>query len=524
MRLYLYIYLVFAISLNAQISPGDLTEAHKHLEGMSNCTKCHELGEEVTNDKCLDCHSDIRQSLQNNKGFHSSSDVIDQKCYNCHSEHHGRNFDIIRFDHDEFDHTLTGFELTGKHNEIECEDCHNTEFIQTEKHREKEETFLGLSQSCSSCHTDYHQGTLGDACADCHDTNKFIPASKFNHDNAKFALRGAHTEVECRACHNLEIRNNKSFQVFKGLQFENCIDCHQDIHKGKFGTNCESCHSVQSFKRIKNIDRFDHSKTNFPLVGQHQFVKCESCHQNSLSSKPKHEKCIDCHDDYHQGDFNVAGQIKDCSECHSEKGFLPSTFTLELHQKSQFPLTGSHLALPCVYCHKTGEDYEFDFRTTNCIECHDNIHSDKISSQFLNEQRCEDCHTTNFWSEINFDHNRTNFKLEGRHAATPCSDCHFTVSENEVEQVFIGLSTGCESCHEDIHFNQFRIEGQTDCAGCHGFANWNPLKFDHSKTEFPLDGKHKNVACEKCHEQIETPVGKYVKYKFEDITCKNCHS
>ncbi len=30
-----------------QISPGDLSNAHKDLEGMSNCTKCHVLGDKV---------------------------------------------------------------------------------------------------------------------------------------------------------------------------------------------------------------------------------------------------------------------------------------------------------------------------------------------------------------------------------------------------------------------------------------------------------------------------------------------
>ena len=30
---------------NAQISPGELTKSHAHLEGMLNCTKCHVLGD-----------------------------------------------------------------------------------------------------------------------------------------------------------------------------------------------------------------------------------------------------------------------------------------------------------------------------------------------------------------------------------------------------------------------------------------------------------------------------------------------
>lgn len=42
---------VFSLILNAgifaQLSPGELSKPHSKLEGLSNCTKCHELGEQV---------------------------------------------------------------------------------------------------------------------------------------------------------------------------------------------------------------------------------------------------------------------------------------------------------------------------------------------------------------------------------------------------------------------------------------------------------------------------------------------
>lgn len=524
MKRYLYIYLILPITLLAQISPGDLTEAHKDLEGISNCTKCHEIGEEVKDEKCLDCHSSIRNSLLTNTGFHSSSEIKSKKCYECHSEHHGRNFQIVRFDQTEFEHTKTGFKLTGKHAEIKCEDCHKPEFIQSEELKNNKGTFLGLSQNCNTCHEDYHQGTLGAECGDCHNTKTFNPAEKFDHNTAKFKLTGAHLKVECKDCHKIEIRNNKSFQVFTGLQFGGCVDCHTDIHKGRFGQVCEDCHSTSSFMRIKNIEKFDHSKTNYPLLGRHQFLNCTDCHKSSLSSKPKYEKCLDCHEDFHKGDFVSNGIVKDCAECHLESGFLPSIYTLELHQKTRFPLTGSHLALPCVYCHKTNDEYHFKFTNVGCIQCHDNIHKGFISVKFLSDDNCNECHKTTLWSEIEFDHNRTGFKLEGKHEQILCSFCHIKKTEKALSQNFINLSTVCESCHKDVHFNQFKIEGVTDCSRCHGFINWEPSKFDHSKTQFPLEGGHSKVKCEGCHKEIETPVGKFIKYKFEETKCINCHS
>lgn len=517
-------YIFFSLPLFAQISPGDLTEAHKYLEGIWNCTQCHELGEDVTNFKCLNCHSHINNSIEMKTGFHSSAEVISKKCYTCHSEHHGRNFDIIRFDHDEFEHSKTGFKLTGKHLEVECEDCHKPDLIQMEELKENSGTFLGLSQNCHTCHEDYHQGTLGINCTNCHTTETFKHASKFNHDSAMFILAGAHQKVECENCHKVVIRNNKNFQVFVGLQFNQCTDCHEDIHRGKFGNNCESCHSTISFKQIKNIEQFDHSKTNFPLVGQHQFVACRDCHKASLSSKPNYKKCIDCHDDFHKGEFTINNNIRDCSECHTEESFLPSTFTLELHRKTDFPLTGSHLAVQCTSCHIVQNDYRFEFTSFSCIECHENIHKGKMSNRFLSDQTCEGCHNTVLWSDIKFDHDRTDFELRGKHSEINCTDCHFRNVNNKFIQEFQDLSQNCEDCHNDIHFNQFDISGLTDCSRCHGFNNWEPVYFDHSKTEFPLDGKHADVKCKECHKEIQTPVGKFLKYKFEETKCINCHS
>ena len=99
----------------AQISPGDLATVHAHLEGMANCTLCHTLGAKVSNEKCLDCHKEIKKRLDESKGFHTSSKVKGKECIICHSDHYGRNYDIVHMVKDKFDHNDTGYKLEGKH-------------------------------------------------------------------------------------------------------------------------------------------------------------------------------------------------------------------------------------------------------------------------------------------------------------------------------------------------------------------------------------------------------------------------
>ncbi len=108
------IFILVSVSvskLNGQLSPGDLSNPHAHLEGLSKCTQCHVLGNRVANEKCLTCHSEIQQRLTNQKGYHSSSEVKGKTCFSCHSEHNGKNFQLVRLDITTFDHNLTGLRV-----------------------------------------------------------------------------------------------------------------------------------------------------------------------------------------------------------------------------------------------------------------------------------------------------------------------------------------------------------------------------------------------------------------------------
>src|ERR1035437_2330586 len=96
--LFLGILLLTISSAVAQISPGDLSRAHAGLDGVSNCTKCHTVGNKVTREKCLSCHKEIQANITANKGYHASAEVTGKQCTVCHNEHHGRNFQLVRLD------------------------------------------------------------------------------------------------------------------------------------------------------------------------------------------------------------------------------------------------------------------------------------------------------------------------------------------------------------------------------------------------------------------------------------------
>ena len=368
LRTYLLVlFATLASVANAQLSPGDLTEAHKHLEGMGNCTKCHDLGNKVTNALCLACHKEIDNLMDLNRGYHSSEEVKNKDCTVCHSEHHGRKFDMMRFDQDNFDHDLTGYVLEGGHKPIDCRECHKPDyiedrsiFLETPDIAKLEKTFLGLQEACLTCHDDYHQKTLDNDCIQCHNFEEWRPAPGFDHDNTEYPLEGKHVDVECVKCHKETIRNGLDFQQFSDVPFADCIDCHEDVHEGRLAGACNNCHTVEGFEIFKAKRTFNHNTTKFPLNGAHKTTDCYACHEKASEPSLVFQDqlgvgvndCATCHDDVHEGRYG-----SDCAQCHQETSFFDlRTLDFFDHDQTDYPLEGKHVDVDCKECH-TAERY-----------------------------------------------------------------------------------------------------------------------------------------------------------------------
>jgi hypothetical protein len=514
----------------AQFSPGELARAHEKLEGMNHCADCHEVGKEISGVKCLTCHIEIKKELDLKRGYHFA--VNGNNCVTCHKDHMGKDARITVLDRSQFDHTKTGFALSGKHTTKDCEDCHRAKFIKDPEVAKKgRKTMLGLNAACISCHEDRHRGALGTDCNSCHTTTAWKPASGFDHSKTKFALLGKHRDVVCDKCHKEPATGNESRTTILGTKsFADCTPCHSSQHGAKFSSQtCASCHVPTGWNEVRE-QQFNHDLTNFKLLGKHALVKCQECHRPNAKApsgrvlKLAHDKCTDCHGDYHRGEF-LAKHGNDCAKCHTEESFRPSAYSLTRHKESRFPLTGAHVAVPCMRCHNpsSNERSVFRFSTLQCESCHKDPHGGQFKT-LAGGTDCSRCHSTEIWKPTSFDHSTTSFALVGKHTTIACSSCHKSAGKNTVVQ-YKTVSPKCESCHDDPHAKQFAVRGNTTCTPCHTAVSWSSLVFDHEKqSSFSLTGAHKQVACHSCHKQELMNNKLVVRFKPLPSKCESCHA
>lgn len=541
----------------AQISPGELSAPHAGLDGSGSCLECHAQRKGVDPALCLDCHELLAARVEAGLGLHARVEY--EECATCHIEHHGREFELVWWGdagESAFDHRLAGYELDGAHGRAGCRDCHRPQSIAApeellRRDKELERTFLGLDSACLACHPDEHRGQVaGDSCLDCHTMEAWMPPARFDHDRSRFALTGRHRDLDCVSCHTAIEPADGAGEPYLGFAvaaFQGCADCHRDPHQGRLGGRCSSCHETTGWRRVDRAS-FDHDRTRFALAGRHREVDCAGCHRFGEPVRvARFARCRDCHAEAHLGQFDGRADGGACESCHEVSGFRPSTFGLEDHQASAYPLAGAHLAVACDACHERldtrrlvailgrGErlsarepatSVRFRLVATACLDCHADPHRDEVS-ELVASAGCEGCHSLTSWRTVEFDHQRTGYPLLGGHLGRACGDCHPAVpaAAGQARIRLADAPTACGGCHRDPHAGQFAAAaGQVGCERCHEVNDWSAPGFDHQTgSAFPLEGAHATLECGRCHLREVVSGTPTTRYKPLPTRCAGCH-
>ncbi|HZU84227.1 MAG TPA: cytochrome c3 family protein [Polyangiaceae bacterium] len=497
------------------LSPGPLSRSHATLEGDTHCGDCHTSGKRVDQGLCLKCHADLGARVAAGQGLHGLQ-FKGSPCESCHVEHVGGGVPT-RWPGggpNNLDHAQTGWPLEGAHKSAPCGKCHN----RTNTHGAP--TFLGLTRACASCHKDAHEGRFGAACASCHRETTWKDLDPqglrgFDHDLARFPLRGAHTSVPCAKCHADPPR-------YTGLRFTACGDCHKDPHAGRLGAGCADCHQETAWKPVT----FKQSGAKHPglsLANGHAAVACASCHdRGNLAAPSRGSACVSCHPPVHQAPLGTA-----CAGCHGAIVWLglPRQVGLAAHPKTAYPLTGKHEEVPCAGCHKPGLARDARYRKLafdRCTACHDDKHGGEFAR--VEGGECGGCHTTGGFRPPLFGvdaHAATRFALVGKHVAAPCSSCHSAPRPRLDLRV---AKQACADCHANPHGDQFAAEmSGGGCAHCHEATGWNLPKIDHSS--WPLTGAHATTSCNSCHHPTaeDRKAGHGASYRGVPRDCGGCH-
>jgi glutamate mutase epsilon subunit len=353
-----------------------LTGAHTSVQ----CGTCHKNNVYAgLSTACVSCHLTNYNATTNPNHVAAG---FPQDCSLCHT--------TTQWKGAVFDHSRTGFILTGAHLSASCIQCHANN------------RFAGTPTQCSGCHLANYNSTTNpnhaaagfpQDCSVCHTTSSWAGAT-FNHNTAtKFPLTGAHTSVQCGTCH----KNN----VYAGLSTA-CVSCHLANYNNTtnpnhaaagFPQDCSICHTTSGWAGAT----FNHSQTPFPLTGAHLNVQCVNCHVGGQYSGTPTD-CYSCHQKEYTSTTNpnhtAAGFPHDCSVCHTTTTWTGATFN-----HTRFPIySGSHQGrwTTCGDCHTNSSNYSV-FSCLNC-HAHDKTQMDQhhagIRDYVYNSANCYACHPT----------------------------------------------------------------------------------------------------------------------------------
>ncbi|NVO19724.1 MAG: hypothetical protein HXX13_08490 [Bacteroidetes bacterium] len=474
----------------------------KHNGVWNACSDCHANPSNYAIFSCVSCHDHNQTSTDEAHssvgGYVYSSDA----CFQCHPQGSATG---------SFNHSTSGFPLTGAHSTTPCSQCHAN-------------GYAGTTTVCADCHTNnYNQTTnpnhttanISNQCALCHTTNPGWKPATFPTHSTYYELTGAHTSVDCNSCHNGNYSNTPN----------NCAGCHTNNYNQTanpphvslgLSTECSTCHTTNPGWKPATFAVHD---TYYVLAGIHTTVACSDCHSAGIYTNAP-TTCYGCHAANYNQTTNpphATSQFStDCASCHTQTAWVPATFD---HDNQYFPIySGKHNNqwTLCSECHSNPANYA----QFSCIDCHSHSNKTEVDNQHsgvggyaYNSPACYACHPTGSTAGA-FNHGTSPFPLTGGHQGVDCSACH--------SNGYVNTSMICKDCHTP-NYNQTSnpvhaaIGISTDCAVCHTTnPGWQPATFPTHNNYYALTGAHSTISsnCASCHNG---------NYNSTPNVCSGCH-
>lgn len=418
--------------------------------------------EVVAPDKCVDCHTDVKQF----KVVHGPVNV--NACDACHKlvdpKQHTYELQRDKTQTCTFCHQVDthGDKVVHKPlTEGQCLSCHNPHGGPTPKFLRGATT----GAMCASCHENVaahkskiHGPVAAGACESCHKAH--------SSNNAKLLV--ATGRDLCFTCHTEMREQMKTAKVVHKAVEQDCVTCH-DPHASDFTMQtrkaplelCTSCHEHEQIRMAANDFAHKHS----PVIQGQACLNCHTAHGGSLAKLMRNEPikvCMKCHEqpiDAADGrkvaavaevldpNFNKHGPIRDgnCTGCHNTHGSQQA----KLLQKP-YPET--------FYQGFSIDKYEL------CFSCHDKqlVLTEKTTglTGFRNGQR-----------NLHFVH--VNKTERGRN----CRACHETHASADPKHIRESVPYG----NWKMPLNYKQTETGGSCApGCHkafGYDRENPVQY-----------------------------------------------
>jgi hypothetical protein len=229
-----------------------------------------------------------------------------------------------------FDHSTTGFPLTGEHIHTPCVACHNAT--------------RPIKRACASCHEDFHRGRLLQSCDACHSPAGWKVTQPLElHRMTRFPLTGMHVLADCSECH---LRASEHRWTDAPVD---CFACHekdyrrpgiQPVHVGTATSaplprDCSICHRATAWVPAGAIGSVSaalatlssplqaappNHDVRFPITfGVHRSAACGDCHVSAGRSRAV--RCVGCHAHdvvvlVQQHRQPIATDGRSCLSCH----------------------------------------------------------------------------------------------------------------------------------------------------------------------------------------------------------------